>query len=258
MQSASIGLKKEKLLQLNPFHPGTDARRTSFAFDNGRLVKMGNSAIGDYLRAGAVEEFDALFDSIITPLGERALRSPSVRMSIFTDVVLAVSRVVEELGGDIAEVIPELEDLDVVMAGVESSEQLRQRTRAVLTRALAFRAGRALRQYAGMVKQAQEYILGHYMDPEISLNDVAAQVNLSPSHFSAVFSQEVGQTFKEYVTEVRLKRAKELLRTTTLKAFEIADQIGYNDPHYFSQVFRKHTGLTPMEFRFQAGVERTA
>jgi two-component system response regulator YesN len=76
-------------------------------------------------------------------------------------------------------------------------------------------------------------------------------VNLSPCHFSAVFSQETGKTFKEYLTEIRIKKAKELLRTTTLKAFEICYQIGYNDPHYFSHVFRKNTGLTPKEFRLQ-------
>ena len=89
------------------------------------------------------------------------------------------------------------------------------------------------------------------MDPELSLNEVAAQVNLSAGHFSTVFSQETGQTFKEYLTELRIKKAKELLRTTTLKAFEICDQVGYNDPHYFSHVFHKHTGLTPIEYRLQ-------
>ena len=72
------------------------------------------------------------------------------------------------------------------------------------------------------------------------------------AHFSAVFSQETGQTFKEYLTEIRIKKAKELLRTTPLKAFEICYQVGYNDPHYFSHVFHKNTGLTPIEFRSQA------
>jgi two-component system response regulator YesN len=90
------------------------------------------------------------------------------------------------------------------------------------------------------------------MDANLSLNEAAGQVNLSPSHFSTVFSQETGQTFKEYLTEVRIKRAKELLRSTTLKSFEISYQIGYSDPHYFSYVFRKHTGLSPTEYRQQA------
>ena len=89
------------------------------------------------------------------------------------------------------------------------------------------------------------------MDPDLSLNDVAAQANLSASHFSVVFSQETCQTFKEYLTELRLTKAKELLRMTTLRSADIAYKVGYNDPHYFSSVFKKHTGLSPMEFRSQ-------
>ena len=73
----------------------------------------------------------------------------------------------------------------------------------------------------------------------------------SPCHFSTVFGAETGRTFKEYLTDIRIKRAKELLRTTTLRSSEIADQVGYNDPHYFSLVFRRTTGLSPKEFRLQ-------
>jgi two-component system response regulator YesN len=74
---------------------------------------------------------------------------------------------------------------------------------------------------------------------------------LSASHFSAVFSQEAHQTFKEYLTEIRINKAKELLRMTTLRSADIAYQVGYNDPHYFSSVFKRNTGLSPIEFRSQ-------
>jgi two-component system response regulator YesN len=76
-------------------------------------------------------------------------------------------------------------------------------------------------------------------------------VNLSPSHFSVIFSQEMGESFKDYLTRIRLERAKELLRTTNLKCAEIAYQSGYNDPHYFSHVFHKRIGLPPQQFRQQ-------
>ena len=99
--------------------------------------------------------------------------------------------------------------------------------------------------------RARAYIDGHYTQSDLSLNEVAAQVNLSPSHFSAVFSHETGETFKEYLTRLRIERAKELLRTTNLKSFEVAYQSGYNDPHYFSYIFRKNTGLSPQQFRLQ-------
>ena len=107
-----------------------------------------------------------------------------------------------------------------------------------------------------MLQQAKDYIEHHYTDPNMSLNEVAARVSHSPSHFSTLFSQETGQTFKAYLTQLRIKRAKELLRTTTLKSTEISYQVGYNDAHYFSYVFRKTTELSPKEFRLQVQQER--
>jgi two-component system response regulator YesN len=103
-----------------------------------------------------------------------------------------------------------------------------------------------------LIRQAKEYLENHYADPELSLNEVAAQANLSASHFSVVFSQETGQTFKEYLTKIRINKAKELLRMTAIRSADIAYQVGYNDPHYFSSVFKKNTGLSPIEFRSQA------
>jgi two-component system response regulator YesN len=116
---------------------------------------------------------------------------------------------------------------------------------------LAYRDSQPSRQHAHPIRQAKEYIEHHYADPELSLNEVAARANLSPSHFSAVFSQETHQTFKEYLTQTRINKAKELLRMTMLRSADIAYQVGYNDPHYFSSVFKRNTGLSPMEFRSQ-------
>jgi two-component system response regulator YesN len=234
------------------------AERPGDGFDRAELLKVDRSAVEDYLRFGFVEGFDAFFDAFVRPLGEAALRSPVGSNYIFMDIALAAARFVDELGGDVDQCIPELADAGAVVPGIENVKVLRERARAILLGALVFRDGRAGHHYAGVIKQAQETMDRRYMEPELSLNDVAAQVNLSPCHFSAVFSQETGQTFKEYLTEIRIKKAKELLRTTALKTFEICYQVGYNDPHYFSHVFKKQTGLTPGEFRSQVGVPNGA
>ncbi len=233
-------------------------RKDVFIFDRADLRKIDRSAIEEFLRQGTAEGLDALCETFLHPLGERALRSSAARSFVFTDIVLATARFVDELDGDVAELLPELDTLEVVLAGIDTVEQLRASARAVLIRALMFRDSHAGNQYAGIIKQAQEYIDQHYMDSEMSLSSVAAQVNLSACHFSAVFSQETGRTFKEYLTEARITKAKDLLRTTPLKASEISYRVGYNDPHYFSHVFHKSTGLTPTEFRSQVvfGVNR--
>lgn len=103
------------------------------------------------------------------------------------------------------------------------------------------------------VNNAIQYIRAHYNEP-LSLENVASEINLSASYLSSLFSKVLGTTFIGYVQSVRIDTAKELLRTTTLKVYEISSQIGYDDEKYFSQVFRKAEGISPSQFRNQSTV----
>jgi len=106
-------------------------------------------------------------------------------------------------------------------------------------------------RYAEMIRQAKDYIDRNYARDQLSLQDVADEVNVSPSHLSKVFSQETGQTFIEYLTRVRIRKAMELLQSTDDKSYAIAHQVGYQDAHYFSYLFKRMTGKTTTEFRRQ-------
>ena len=217
--------------------------------DKAELLDLDKSALEEYLRSGLKDEFDDFFEAYIRPLSESALESYLIKNYIFVDIVLITAKFVHELGGNVDQVIPEINYVETLLMNIKTLAQLREETRRVFFSALAFRDSQAKNQYGNMLHQAKKYIEDHYIDPELSLNNVAAQVNLSPSHFSAVFSRETGETFKEYLTKARIEKAKELLKMTSLKAFEIAYQVGYKDPHYFSTVFKRQTGLSPSEFR---------
>ena len=129
-----------------------------------------------------------------------------------------------------------------------------EQTRQILFSALDFRDSQNTTQHWRLIQRAKDYIDQHYMDADLSLEEVATHVNLSPSHFSVVFSQETHQTYIEYLTEIRIKKAKELLRMTALRSTDICYQVGYSDPHYFSHVFGKRTGFSPKKFRLRAQV----
>ena len=219
------------------------------AVEQAELLKVDKSAVEIYLRSGAKNEFDEFFQDYLGPLGKTALKSNLIRNYIFVDVILAIAKLVNDLGGDVDQIIPELNSIETIMSNINSMEQLREQIYKILSSALTYRDSQPNSQYTNMIRQAKEHIEHCYADPDLSLNEVAAQVNLSASHFSVVFSQETGQTFKEYLTEIRINKAKELLRMTSLRAADIAYQVGYNDPHYFSSVFKKNTGLSPIEFR---------
>ena len=97
--------------------------------------------------------------------------------------------------------------------------------------------------------KAKRFIEENYADQNTTLTSVAEAVCLSPNHFSTIFSQECKTTFIEYLTNVRLENAKRLMRETDMKGYDIAYECGFSDPHYFSYIFKKNTGLSPREYK---------
>ena len=104
-------------------------------------------------------------------------------------------------------------------------------------------------RYGSLIDTAKQYLAEHFESNDVSLNTVAAQVGVSSSYFSSIFKQETGQSFVEYLTKLRIDKACELLRCTTLRTAEIGERVGYNDPHYFSATFKKVTGVSPKDYK---------
>lgn len=98
------------------------------------------------------------------------------------------------------------------------------------------------------IRQAKQYILNHYTEP-ITLEMVAERARFSSSYFSNLFKRETGTGFNEYVTKLRIERAKELLKNTGKNVKDVCTEVGYSDLKHFTAVFRKYTGLKPGEFR---------
>ncbi len=107
--------------------------------------------------------------------------------------------------------------------------------------------------YRHVISRAEQYTRDHFCDPNISLLSVAQHVGMSSAYFSTVFSQTTGQSFISFLTALRMEKARELLTGTRMRLSDIAMEIGYNEPNYFSHVFRKVTGVTPKEYRQQHG-----
>jgi two-component system, response regulator YesN len=105
--------------------------------------------------------------------------------------------------------------------------------------------------YSPVIHKAMDYIQSHFHDTQLSLQSIANRVNVSPSYFSHMFSQETGQTLVEYITNIRMEHAKRLLKSTNEKTYEIAQKVGYNDSHYFCNLFKKLTGMTTRQFKLR-------
>lgn len=100
-----------------------------------------------------------------------------------------------------------------------------------------------------LVEKAKEIMEASLEQREFSLDDVAARLYISPNYLRTLFKQQVGESFVEYLTRIRMEKALKLLDDVTLKVHQIAERVGYIDQHYFSICFKKYYGLTPTEYR---------
>ncbi len=104
------------------------------------------------------------------------------------------------------------------------------------------------KNYPRVIGEAKRYIREHHAE-QVSLPEVAATVGLTPSYFSTLFKEHLGMSYSEYLTLVRLERAKELLKETYYRVYEISHMVGYANQYYFNRLFKKVVGLTPLDYR---------
>ena len=98
------------------------------------------------------------------------------------------------------------------------------------------------------IREAKNYIRLHYKDA-LTLEKVSGVVDLNASYLSALFKKETGKTFLEYLTKVRMDKAKEMLKETNETISAICQEVGYSDTNYFVKCFQKYTGLKPNQYR---------
>ena len=99
-----------------------------------------------------------------------------------------------------------------------------------------------------VITTAVEYIMKNY-NKEISLEVVSKELYISTGYLSLLFKQEMKVNFIDFISNYRIDKAKELLKDNSLKNYQVARQVGFNDEKYFSQLFKKHTGVTPTQYR---------
>jgi len=100
-----------------------------------------------------------------------------------------------------------------------------------------------------IAKMAKEYAYENYAISGLSINMVCKHLHISPAYLSTIFKKETKQTFMNYLQNIRMEKAKELLRSTDMKTFEISEQVGYSESNYFSYCFKKFEGISPSEYR---------
>ncbi len=227
-------------------HTGED-RMTDASFDMSNIDarRIDKNNVTKFLKLGNLDEIPFYVEEFVGSVGSDAFNSYIFRQYIAMDVFFAVSAFVEEL--------PPRKKTDAITEvtkdSLENVESVKEYISGIIESAIRCRDSIASNRYMEIVDEAVKYIEENFADEDLSLNQLASHVNVSPNHLSTIFSQQTGHTFIKYLTEYRMNKAKELLKCTSMRSSEISEAVGYKDPHYFSYMFKKTVGMTPTNYR---------
>ena len=205
------------------------------------------SVLKEALKTG---QEDLVFQTLVSieDLIRNALMQKSRACMYLQQVIRTMDNACEDVSADMEQIREGRDELireitDQKFFG-EACEVVARHTKRVISILSAMNTSSSERQ----ARLAIDYIQKNYMVPDLSLNSICSYLNISTSYFSTIFKEETGETFTEVLIRTRMEKAKELLENTTMKNYEIAEKVGFSDPHYFGISFKKMTGYTPTEY----------
>ena len=214
-----------------------------------RASAMDKSEIYAFLQSGSPGHAAEVLDSLLSRIGDQQLKSSLLRLYIITDIHFAAKSFAESMGVPQEIFVEMCGSVDAVIKQFNTLESVKRYLTDILEKCIDLRRMALSHEVDSAIEKAKTYIAENFYDAEMSLERVAAAVNVSAAYFSSIFKKEAGESFVSYVTSVRMQKAKELLCCSSKKISEVAHGVGYNDYHYFSSLFKKVTGQSPSKFR---------
>ncbi|GHH99037.1 helix-turn-helix domain-containing protein [Neobacillus kokaensis] len=173
---------------------------------------------------------------------------PEVLILQISEIAAMLARAAINGGANQKEIHTILREYTSLIHYIENLPQLEQWLRDIIHRFLDLVANNHNDHTLKSIQKAMEYIEEHFLEA-ITLEKVASHVHLSPTYFSRIFKNATGSNFVEYITYLRIEKAKELLKDLNYTVYQIAFEVGYSNSHYFSRVFKTLVGKTPSDYR---------
>lgn len=200
------------------------------------------------LRKGNLREARLRINRLLTAISYHAAGDFELTKSYFMELVTTMCRTAVEAGGDVGELLGTNYSNVVKLSQVETEEELAPWLHQTLERILISMQRQAKNSAPVLLSSALRYISEHFSE-DITRDEVAAFVYMSRSHFSRSFRTHVGRTFVDYINQMRVDRAAELLIRTGKSLAQISLDVGFADQSYFTKVFKRYTGESPGSYR---------
>ncbi|MFD0674606.1 response regulator [Cohnella sp. GCM10027633] len=201
----------------------------------------------DGIEKGKTQSIRELFRTI-----EEKIRAqyahPSLAVQLFAELYTRLNVEHEQMRALFAELFGQGYDYVQALLDYDTLDELARYSMQAYEQAARRRASVLLNKEKRWIDEAKKIIIAHLSD-ELTLQRVAGDLYLNPNYLSDLFRKETGETFVDFLTRKRMEKAKELLKSTRGKSYEVAEQVGYKDADYFSKVFKKIVGMSPSDYR---------
>ena len=166
----------------------------------------------------------------------------------YMEILFLIINFLNELGEESNEVFERETDFYTTISRFETVFEINNWIKNLVGAMLHYLQEKASIRLHRAVVRACQFVKDNYQE-EITLPMIGEFVGLSESHFSRLFAKEMGENFIDYLTKIRITKAKELFVTTNLKVYEIAEKVGYTSAEHFSRIFKRYTGESPSNYK---------
>lgn len=208
------------------------------------------NALVSAIKTGTPDKVEQSISKLIAELGNASISLEQCYVRVLR-TMLAVLQALLEIGCSEKELLGKETRLLTELYSFRSLDEIERWLKDMCGKAVKGVADTRRDISRNQMLDAVEYIQRNYDDFELSVKMVCCRIFMSASYFSSLFKAHTGKTFVEYVTFIRMEKAKELLKHSNMKTYEIATKTGYQDAQYFSVLFKKYTGDTPTEYRLK-------
>lgn len=219
-------------------------------FDTTDIAQLDKRKVEEFIKSGRKDEIDYFVDEYLKSIRSVVKHSLLFCHYLVMDVTYIASGIMNDLGYEYDFVNTTIQNKEEFQKLLSSFDSVKNYIKTILGEVIDLRDEIMAKDEKLLINKAKAYINANYCKEEISLNLVAASVFISPNHFSAIFRKKTGETFIKYLTDLRMSKAKELLKCTDLRSSEVGIAVGYKDPQYFSFLFKKTQNCTPKQYRY--------
>ncbi|MFM9327600.1 response regulator [Paenibacillus mesotrionivorans] len=213
-----------------------------------RFDELKEQSLVRCLKTGTAEELKEIVEGLFQGLAEAPVSVKEYQLYLM-EIVTAVLRAAKDADADLDDLFGDNMATLAELYRFRTLAEAKAWLLGICTRLMGSIAVVRQSAFHNLVEEAIAYTRTNFGDSELSINKVCGRLHISAGYFSSIFKKETKLTFIAYLQHIRMEAAKELLRTTDLRALEIAEKVGYAEPNYFSFSFKKHVGMSPKEYR---------